>query len=76
MILQNDWFKWIIQEINLSLNCNVPHWKINFAIFTKFSSLAVLEDIRRTISGAANDENFLQIMTFPFQIDNFMCSKW
>ena len=34
---------------------------------TKFSSLAALEVVKMTTSSAASDENFIKMMTFPFQ---------
>ena len=39
----------------------------------KFSSLAALEVVILTTSSAANDENFIQITTFPFQCDCRFC---
>ena len=33
----------------------------------KFSSLAALKVVKMTTSSAANDENFIKMMTFSFQ---------
>ena len=42
------------------------HWNRN-VILTKFSSLAALEVVILTTSSAVSDENFIKMMTFPFQ---------
>ena len=43
------------------------HWNGNVVILMKFSSLAALKVVKMTTSSAANDENFIKMMTFPFQ---------
>ena len=43
------------------------YWNGNAFIFMKFSSLAALEVVKMTTSNAANDENFIKMMTFSFQ---------
>ena len=43
------------------------HWNGNVVILMKFSSLAALEVVILTTSGAASDENFVKMTTFSFQ---------
>ena len=43
------------------------HWNGNVVILMKFSSLAALKVVKMTTSSAANDENFIKMMTFSFQ---------
>ena len=44
----------------------IGNWKGN-VILMKFSSLAALEVVKMTTSGAASDENFIKMITFAFQ---------
>ena len=44
----------------------LKHWNGNVVILTKFSSLAALKVVILTTFGAASDENFIKMMTFPF----------
>ena len=51
-----------------SVSClKVPHWNVNVVILMKISSAAALEVVKMTTSSAASDENFIKMMTFPFQ---------
>ena len=43
------------------------HYNGNVIILMKFLSLAALEVVILTTSSAASDENFVKMMTFPFQ---------
>ena len=43
------------------------HWNENVIILMKFSSLAAPKVVKMTTFSAASDENFVKMMTFPFQ---------
>ena len=43
------------------------HWNRNIVILKKFSSLAALEVVILTTTNAGGDENFIKMVTFPFQ---------
>ena len=51
----------------LSLNLHLHHWGGSVFILMRFSSLAALEVVKMTTSGAASDWNFVEVMTFSFQ---------
>ena len=46
---------------------SVHHWNGNVFILMKFSSLAAPKVVKMTTFSAASDENFVKMMTFPFQ---------
>ena len=43
------------------------YWKGNFVILMKFSSLAAMEVVKMMTLSAANDENLIKMIRFPFQ---------
>ena len=43
------------------------HWNGNVIILMKFSSLAAREVVKMTTYSATSDENFIKMITFPFQ---------
>ena len=43
------------------------HWNENVIILMKFSSPAASQIVKMTTFSAASDENFVKMMTFPFQ---------
>ena len=45
----------------------VDSWNENVFILTTSSWLAAVEVVKMIISGAASDDNFVQMATFPFQ---------
>ena len=63
----------IVWQVTLDHDILRLHWteaiynKMQMLTFWWFSSLAALEVVRMTTSSAANDENFIKMMTFPFQ---------
>ena len=52
---------------NISKHRSAQHWNRHVFIFMKFSSLAALEVVILTTSGAASDGDFIKMTTFPFQ---------
>ena len=51
------------------------HWNGNVVILMKFSSLAALEVVILTTSGAASDDNFVNMTTFPIQWFCSLCHQ-
>ena len=50
-----------------STNVVHVHWNIYVIIFINFSLIDAPEVVKMTNSGASSDENFIKMMTFPFQ---------
>ena len=75
MIILTHWGrdKWPPFSIKISLKfvpkgqINNIHWNKSVVILTRFSSLAALEVVILTTSGAAGDEHFVEVGTLPFQ---------
>ena len=60
-------FCWDLLLVDVSNPTRITsHRNGNVVILTKFSSLAALKVVILTTFGAASDENFIKMMTFPF----------
>ena len=62
-----SWYNIINYGSYCSHRDTCEHWNENVIILMKFSSLAAPKVVKMTTFSAASDENFVKMMTFPFQ---------